>query len=93
MKINWKVRGKNPQFWTQVFLAVAVPIGAYFGITGADLTTWGALGNVLVDAVLNPYVLFTIVVSVYNAIPDPTVAGISDSDRAMTYDKPRKGDE
>lgn len=93
MKINWKVRAKNTQFWVQVFLAIAVPIGAYFGITGADLTTWGALWDVLVDAVANPYVLFTIAVSVYNAIPDPTVAGISDSDRAMAYDKPRKDGE
>lgn len=90
MKINWKVRVKNKQFWAQVFLAIAVPIGAYFGITGADLATWGALGGVLVDAVSNPYVLFTIVVSVYNAIPDPTVAGLSDSAQALAYKKPRK---
>jgi len=92
MKINWKVRAKNTQFWAQVFLAIAVPIGAYFGITGADLTTWGALWDVIIDAVLNPYVFFTIVVSVYNAIPDPTVSGLSDSKQALTYDKPRKDD-
>lgn len=89
-EINWKVRARNPQFWAQVFLAIAVPIGAYFGITGEDLATWGALWDVLVDAVSNPYVLFTMAVSVYNAIPDPTVSGLGDSRQALNYDKPRK---
>lgn len=90
MRINWKVRRKNPQFWLQTALAVAVPIGAYYGITGADITSWSALGGVLADALRNPYVLFTIGVSVYNAIPDPTVAGLSDSTQAMTYSEPKK---
>ena len=88
MRINWKVRAKNPQFWLQIALAVAVPVGAYFGITGADITTWGALGAVVLDALRNPFVLFTIAVSVYNAIPDPTVPGINDSERALKYGKP-----
>lgn len=92
-KINWRVRVRNVQFWAQTFLAVAVPIGGYFGITGADITTWGALFDVLSDAVANPYVLFTIAVSVYNSIPDPTVAGLSDSAQALGYDKPRNGDD
>lgn len=90
MKINWKVRANNPQFWLQVFLSVAVPVGAYFGVTGADMTSWSALGGLLVDAVSNPYVLFTVAVSVYNAVADPTTEGLGDSNRALSYDKPRK---
>jgi phi LC3 family holin len=90
MKINWRVRAANPQFWLQVFLSVAVPVGAYFGITGADLTSWGALGNVIVDAVSNPFVLFTAGISLWNALLDPTTPGISDSRLALSYDKPRK---
>lgn len=91
MKINWKVRAKNPQFWLQVALAIAVPIGGYFGITGADVTTWGALWNVIVDAVSNPYVLFIIGVSLYNSVLDPTTRGLSDSRRALNYDEPAEG--
>lgn len=91
MKINWKIRAKNPQFWLQVALAIAVPIGGYFGITGADVTTWGALWNVIVDAVSNPYVLFIIGVSLYNSVLDPTTRGLSDSRRALNYDEPAEG--
>lgn len=90
MKINLKVRAKNWLFWVQVFLAVLTPILAYMGLTMQDLTTWGALGNVLLEAVMNPYVLGLVAVSVWNAINDPTTAGVSDSAQAMTYSKPKK---
>lgn len=96
MKINWKVRANNPQFWIQMLLAITVPIGAYFGISGADITTWGTLGSIVVSAIKNPYVLFTIAISVYNALIDPTTSGISDSVQALKYTKPKKrvaGDE
>ena len=94
MKINWKVRFSNPQFIAQLGLAVIVPILAYAGLTLADVTSWATLGEILFDAVRNPYVLGLVAVSVYNAIPDPTVAGLSDSPQAMAYTKPRKdGDE
>lgn len=93
MKINWKVRFSNPQFIAQLGLAVIVPVLAYAGLTLADLTTWGALGSMLFDAVRNPYVLGLVAVSVYNAIPDPTVSGLSDSKQSMAYVKPRKNGE
>lgn len=90
MKINWKVRYHNPLFWVQMFLAVAVPIGAYFGLTGQDITSWPILFGVILDAISNPYVLFTVAISVYNAISDPTTSGLSDSRQALRYSKPRK---
>ena len=86
--INWKVRFKNPVFYTQLILAVLTPILAYMGITVQDLTTWSALGNVLLEAVSNPYVLALVAVSVWNAINDPTTSGVSDSTKALSYDKP-----
>ena len=42
----------------------------------------------LFEAVKNPYVLGMVVVSVWNAINDPTTEGVSDSNLAMTYIKP-----
>lgn len=90
MKINWKVRFQNPVFIGQLVLAIFVPILAYLGITLEDLTTWGTVGQVLFEAISNPYVLMLVIVSVYNSITDPTVAGLSDSKQALGYEKPKK---
>lgn len=88
--INIKVRFRNPVFIAQLILAVLTPILAYAGLTMQDLTTWKALGDLLLGAVKNPYVLSLVVVSVFNAITDPTTAGITDSERALTYDFPHR---
>lgn len=88
MKINWKVRFANPVFWKQIALAVFVPLLAYYGMMWEDMTTWAAIGNLFVQAVQNPVVVLSVVVSVYNALIDPTTKGMSDSALAMTYEKP-----
>ena len=87
--INWKVRFKNPVFIAQFILAILTPILAYAGLTLQDLTSWGALGNILLGALKNPYVLGLIGVSLWNALNDPTTAGVSDSSQAMTYEFPK----
>lgn len=89
-KINWKVRFRNPVFVWQVILSILVPILAYMGLTLEDLTSWGKLGAVLFEALRNPYVLGLVLISVFNAINDPTVSGIADSSLARTYEKPKK---
>lgn len=91
MKINWKVRASNPHFWVQVALAIGVPVGAYFGITGADVTSWASLWSIVTGALSNPYVLATVAISVYNTVTDPTTKGIGDSARALRYDEPNDG--
>lgn len=88
MQINWVVRAKNPVFWVQVILAVLTPILTYAGLTATDLTSWATLGNLLLDAVKNPYVLSLVVVSVWNAVNDPTTEGVGDSERALSYTAP-----
>lgn len=88
--INIKVRFRNPVFIAQLILAVLTPILAYAGLTMQDLTTWKALGDLLLSALKNPYVLSLVVVSVFNAITDPTTAGVTDSERALTYDFPHR---
>lgn len=87
--INLKVRFKNPVFIAQLVLAILTPILAYAGLTTQDLTTWRALGDLLVGAISNPYVLGLVIVSVWNAVNDPTTKGVKDSDKALTYDKPK----
>ena len=88
--MNLKVRTKNWSFWVSVLISIGAPILAYFGLTAADITTWAALGRVLLDAVSNPYVVGLVLVSLYNALIDPTTKGIKDSAQAMTYEKPKE---
>lgn len=87
--MNFKVRFKNPVFIVQLILAILTPILAYAGLTFQDLTSWAVLGKILLEAFQNPYVLGLIITSIWNALNDPTTAGITDSKLAMTYDKPK----
>lgn len=87
MKINWLIRFKNPTFIVSVLMAIFMPILAYFGMNWSEMTTWGAIWDLLVEAVKNPVVVVAVIVSVYNAIIDPTTKGISDSARALKYTK------
>ena len=89
MQINWKVRFKNPVFIVQLVLAVITPILAYFGLAWEDMTTWSAIGVLLLDAVKNPVVVVAVLVSVWNAVTDPTTSGLGDSAQAMTYTEPK----
>ena len=93
MKINWKVRARNPLFWAELAAAVVLPVLACLGLRWEYMTTWAELGAVLLEAVKNPVVLVSVAVSIWNAVTDPTTEGISDSPRAMTYEKPSGGDE
>ena len=83
--INWKVRVKNKTFWLSLIpaaLLLAQVVAAVFGLN-LDL---GELGNRLL-AVVNA--LFA-VLAILGVVNDPTTAGVSDSARALTYDKPRR---
>lgn len=73
MKINWYIRFKNPVFVFQLALSIFGPILAYAGISYEDLNTWQKVGDLLLGALKNPYVLGMIGISVYSTITDPTV--------------------
>ena len=89
MKINWKVRLKNPVLWVGLAVAIVLPILTSLGMSWEDMTTWAALGDALLQAVKNPVILVSVLVSVWNLINDPTTKGLSDSAQALTYDKPK----
>ncbi|MEC1155528.1 phage holin [Cytobacillus horneckiae] len=84
--INWKIRFKNPIFISQLLLSFIVPILGYFGLTAQDITTWASLFSLLVDAFSNPYVVVLVIISVWNAVTDPTTRGIKDSNLAKQYE-------
>ena len=87
MKINWIVRIKNKNFWLSLIPAVLLliqVIAAVFGFT-LDL---GNLGNKLLDVV---NALFA-VLAILGIVTDPTTEGVSDSNQAMNYVEPKKGE-
>ena len=95
--INWKIRLKSPAWWVGMVGVVGAPVLAYTGMAASDITTWGALGDLIAQVFGNPYLLMSVAMAVLGAIgvtADPTTAGIGDSTRALTYEKPRgDGDE
>lgn len=90
MKINWRVRFKNPVFWAQIAVAIFLPILTSLGLSWEQITTWGALWDLIVQAIGNPVIVVAVIVSVWNAINDPTTSGLSDSANALTYTEPKK---
>ena len=93
MKINWRVRLKNPVFWAQLAAAIVLPILAYLGLAWGDMTSWAALAGILVQAVKNPVILVSVVVSVWGIVNDPPTAGLGDSKKALGYQRPKQEEQ
>lgn len=85
MKINWMVRIKSKTFWLAVIPAVLLLIQAVAAVFGYTLDL-GDLGNRLVDVVNTLFVVLTTI----GVVADPTTAGISDSQQALTYTEPKE---
>lgn len=81
MKINWKVRVKQPAFWIAtipVMITFAYSVLAFAGFTP----------SITQDTVQNLFIALVALLAQFGIIVDPTTKGVSDSERAMTYDKP-----
>lgn len=90
MKINWKVRLKNPLFYVALIGAILLPILQYYQMGYSDLTTWEGLFTLLKTAASNPFVVGTVIYTLIMFFIDPTTKGFSDSNQALTYKQPRK---
>ena len=82
--INWKVRLRNKNFWMTLIPAVLMLVQVVAAVFGFSLDL-GDLGNKLL-AVVNA--VFA-VLAILGIVTDPTTAGISDSDQALTYEEPK----
>ena len=89
MKINFLVRAKNPWFWVGV---ASVAITA-IGVDPQTFTSWAAVWNGAVSVLSNPVPLCTMCLAVLSVFIDPTTAGITDSETALTYTAPKKKGE
>ncbi|EMF0434161.1 phage holin [Enterococcus faecium] len=83
--INWKVRMRNKSFWLAVVSAalllaqvIAVPFGYNFEID--------VINKQLLD-IINAAFAF---LSILGVVTDPTTKGVSDSEQALNYSKPKE---
>ncbi len=83
--INWKVRIKNKVFWLSIIPAILLLIRAVAAVFGYTLD-FTDLGEKLVAVVEATFV----VLAILGIVADPTTAGMSDSNLAMTYEKPKE---
>lgn len=81
MKMNWKVRFKN-KTWLSMFLSLI--IGFVFNI----LKMFDIVPVVTENAVMNAVSQVLTLLGLLGVLVDPTTAGISDSERAMSYEEP-----
>ena len=86
MKINIPVRFKNPWFW----VGLGGVIMSAMGVSPEMFTSWGAVWEAVCSLFGNPFQIGCVVLAVLGVFVDPTTAGISDSNRAMTYKAPAK---
>lgn len=81
MKMNWKVRFRN-KTWLGLFAALI--IGFVFNM----LKLFDIVPVVTENTVLTIVSQILEFLGLIGVLVDPTTAGISDSNRAMTYDEP-----
>lgn len=86
MKVNIPVRMKNPWFWVGV---ISVAITA-IGVDPMTFTSWAAVFEGIKAVAQNPVQLVTMILAVLSVFIDPTTAGVTDSENALTYTAPKK---
>lgn len=79
MTINWKVRFKNKAF---VVSFTTIVIGFVYQVLGLI----GITPSISDSDAINLITTFVNVLAMVGVVVDPTTEGISDSDRAMTYE-------
>lgn len=84
MKINLKVRFKNPVFWLTVIPAV---ITFVYTVLGA----FDVVPALSQDVIVNIVTALISALTTIGVLIDPTTKGVGDSERALGYDKPNDG--
>nr|DAT23934.1 MAG TPA: holin [Caudoviricetes sp.] len=83
MMINWKVRILNKTFWLTLVPALALLLQTFLSVFGVKIELGETINKLLVF--INALFGVLVIVGIVN---DPTTSGISDSSRAMTYERP-----
>ena len=86
MKINLKVRFKNPVFWLTVIPALVTFV---YTVLGA-LDVVPAISQ---DVIVNIVTALISALTTIGVLIDPTTKGVGDSERALNYTEPSDGAE
>lgn len=86
MKINWRVRFKNPTWLTMFFSLI---IGFVFNI----LKMFDIVPSITENQIMEVVSQVLTFLGLIGVLVDPTTAGIGDSNRAMTYAEPWNDNE
>lgn len=81
MKINWRVRFKNPT-WLTMFLSLIV------GFTFNILKMFDIVPTITENQIMEVISQVLTFLGLIGVLVDPTTAGLSDSERAMGYAEP-----
>jgi phi LC3 family holin len=81
--INWKVRVLNKTFWLTLVPALALLLQTFLAVFNVRLELGETIDKLLVF--INALFAVLMIVGIVN---DPTTSGVSDSTRAMTYERP-----
>lgn len=81
MKINLKVRLRNKTFWVTIIPSIIAIIYTILGF-------FGVVPKVSQDDIINLLLLVVGLFSAFGCFVDPTTSGASDSEKALTYEKP-----
>ena len=85
--INWKVRLKNPAFWTGligVLATLAISVAELLGVDIDEVVNgWQSALVALVTAIFG-------ILALVGVVADPTTSGVSDSNQALTYTKTKE---
>lgn len=83
MMINWKVRILNKTFWITLVPALALLLQTFLAVFNIRLELGDTTDKLLVF--INALFAVFVIVGIIN---DPTTSGVSDSTRAMIYERP-----
>ena len=81
MKINWKVRLKNPTFWLTFVPSIIALVYTVLGLLDV-------VPSISEDTATNAFSAIVSGLTALGVLVDPTTSGLGDSERALTYDKP-----
>lgn len=83
--MNWTVRLKNKTFWITFIPAMLLLIQTVLALFGIEWN-YDLLNEQLLDIVNALFVVLTIL----GVVVDPTTSGVTDSEQALTYEKPKE---
>ncbi len=82
MKLNWKVRFRNPMFWLTFIPALAAFVYSVLGL-------FGIVPRFAQDAAVNVGSAAVSALTAVGVLIDPTTKGVKDSKDALEYEEPK----